>query len=70
MRRFLKKYYFIIIILAIVTAFGCASARKNPYAEKKRKAGLVNTSNLGRNKYFFSNSYQKKLNKTFKKKRY
>jgi hypothetical protein len=56
--------YFIIIV--IFTA--CAPAKKNPYYEKRQKSSQVNASQLGRNRYYFSKDYQKKLNKTFKKK--
>jgi hypothetical protein len=46
----------------------CAPAKKNPFYEKRKKNSQVNASQLGRNKYYFSPGYQKKLNKTFKKK--
>ncbi len=45
---------------------GCASSKKNPY-QASRKNSYIDTSQLGRNKYFFSKQYQKKLYK-FKKK--
>lgn len=60
------KYSFILILLVIFTA--CAPAKKNPYYEKRKKSSQVNASQLGRNKYYFSKDYQKKLNNTFKKK--
>ena len=60
------KYSFILILLIIFTA--CAPAKKNPLYEKRKKGSQVNASQLGRNRYYFSNDYQKKLNKTFKKK--
>jgi hypothetical protein len=46
----------------------CAPAKKNPYYEKRKKSSQVNASQLGRNRYYFSSGYQKKLNKTFKSK--
>jgi hypothetical protein len=46
----------------------CASAKKNPFYEKRKKSSQLNASQLGRNKYYFSTGYQKKLNKNFKKK--
>jgi hypothetical protein len=46
----------------------CAPAKKNPYYEKRKKSSQVNASQLGRNRYYFSKDYQKKLTKTFKKK--
>lgn len=58
--------YFLILI--IVTAFAaCAPAKKNPWLEKKIQASKVHTSQLGRNRYYFSQGYQKKLNKSYKK---
>ena len=60
------NYIFILILIAVLTA--CAPAKKNPYLEKRKKSSQVNASQLGRNKYYFSSGYQKKLNKTFKKK--
>ncbi len=60
------NYIFILVLIAILTA--CAPAKKNPYLEKRKKSSQVNASQLGRNKYYFSSGYQKKLNKTFKKK--
>jgi hypothetical protein len=46
----------------------CASTRKNPYYEKRIKASRANATQLGRNRYFFSNHYQKKLGKSYKRK--
>ncbi|MEI6048106.1 MAG: hypothetical protein WCS03_04340 [Bacteroidota bacterium] len=60
------KYIFIFFLIAMVTA--CVSAKKNQYYEKRRKSSQVNASQLGRNKYYFSSGYQKKLNKIYKKK--
>ncbi len=65
--KFLK--YLSIVLLAILMT-GCATSRQNPYAKKRKKSSHVSQSNLGRNKYFFSNSYQKKLKKSYNKKRY
>jgi hypothetical protein len=47
---------------------GCASSKKNPYYEKRMKASKTNTKQLGRNRYYFSNDYQKKLAKSYKRK--
>jgi hypothetical protein len=62
----IMNYVFILILIVIFTA--CAPAKKNPYYEKRKKSSQVNASQLGRNKYYFSTGYQKKLNKTFKPK--
>jgi hypothetical protein len=59
------KYFLIYIIIAAFTA--CAPAKKNPWMEKKKQASKVHTSQLGRNRYYFSLGYQKKLNKSYKK---
>jgi hypothetical protein len=61
------KYFLIFLLIAVMT--GCASARQNPYQKKKKKASVVNASQLGRNKYYFSTGYQKKLINGYKKKR-
>ena len=66
----LRKIGYTGLVLAIISLFaltGCASARKNPWQKKRAKASHVNTSQLGRNKYYFSVGYQKKLVKSIKK---
>lgn len=56
----------ILVLAAIMLMPGCASSKKNTY-QASRKKSYIDTSQLGRNKYFFSKKYQKKLYK-FKKK--
>jgi len=56
----------ILVLSAIMLMPGCASSKKNAY-KAARKSSYIDTSQLGRNKYFFSKQYQKKLYK-FKKK--
>ncbi|TFH37096.1 MAG: hypothetical protein E4G95_05080 [Bacteroidia bacterium] len=63
--KYLK--YYIIIGLVMIMA-GCASSRQNPYAKKRKSNSHVSTTQLGRNKYFFSKSYQNKLKKSYKNK--
>jgi hypothetical protein len=63
--RFLK-YFSIVLVIAMFTS--CAPAKKNPFYEKKKKGSQVNASQLGRNKYYFSSGYQKKLSSKYKKK--
>ncbi|MCJ7820905.1 MAG: hypothetical protein MUP53_06855 [Bacteroidales bacterium] len=66
-RTYRNGLFFIILILAAIMLLpACATSKKNPYLSKK-VASHINTSQLGRNKYFFSPKYQKKLFK-FKKK--
>jgi hypothetical protein len=60
------NYTFILIVIVVFSA--CAPAKKNPYYEKRKKSSQVSSSQLGRNRYYFSKDYQKKLTKTFKKK--
>ncbi|MCU0472415.1 MAG: hypothetical protein MUC93_03470 [Bacteroidales bacterium] len=60
------KYLLIFVTIAIFT--GCAPARQNPFQDKRKRASRVNTSQLGRNRYYFSTGYQKKLVKNYKKK--
>jgi hypothetical protein len=60
------NYSFILILIVIFTS--CAPAKKNPYYEKRKKSSQVNASQLGRNRYYFSSGYQKKLKKNFKQK--
>jgi len=61
-RNYCKGLFFIVLIFsALMLMPGCAASRKNPYMTKKRASSHVNTSQLGRNKYFFSTTYQKKL---------
>jgi hypothetical protein len=68
MQKLLKilKTGLIIVFLAAITAPGCA-VKKNPWMKKKEQASKVHSSQLGRNKYFFSVGYQKKLQKSYKK---
>jgi len=61
------KYFVIFISIAVIT--GCASSKQNPYYKKSQKTSKVNTSQLGRNRYYFSTGYQKKLTKSYKKKK-
>lgn len=56
----------ILILSAILLMPGCAASKKKAY-RNVRKNSYIDTSQLGRNKYFFSRQYQKKLYR-FKKK--
>jgi hypothetical protein len=60
------RYFFICTMIVMITA--CAPAKKNPFYEKRKKNSYVNASQLGKNKYYFSKDYQKKLNNMYKKK--
>ena len=65
----MKYLKYLLFLLIIVLMSSCFASRKNPYARKKRQSHISATQ-LGRNKYFFSNSYQKKLRRSYRKKRY
>jgi len=62
----MKRVYFrgitfvIIVLAALLLIPGCASSKKNTYQASRRNS-YIDTSQLGRNKYFFSKKYQKKL---------
>lgn len=68
MSNFIKILKYFLIIFSILIMTDCASAKQNPYLEKRKKASKVNTSQLGRNRYYFSPNYQKKLVKSYKRK--
>ncbi|HNT92228.1 MAG: hypothetical protein KDB91_06225 [Bacteroidales bacterium] len=50
----------ILIITVIMLLPACAPSKKRAY-KSARKNSYIDTSQLGRNKYFFSKKYQKKL---------
>ncbi|NSW94420.1 MAG: hypothetical protein HPY62_06910 [Bacteroidales bacterium] len=55
------------IFLVVILTLSCATSRQNPYYAKRSKASSLNASQLGRNKYFFSKTYQKKLYKSYRR---
>jgi uncharacterized lipoprotein YmbA len=64
------RYTLIFLVLLLVTC--CAPERKNTYYQKRKKAekaSHINTEQLGRNRYFFSPKYQKKLQTSYKKRK-
>jgi hypothetical protein len=61
------KCSFLFLLIVLFTGTGCASSKKNIAYENKRKDSLCDLSHLGRNKYYYSNYYQKKLVKSTKK---
>jgi len=60
------KNLLIFLLMIMMCSTGCA-VKKNPWTKKKSKASHVNASQLGRNRYYFSVGYQKKLQKSMKK---
>lgn len=59
-----------LVLLIVLMAFSssCSPTRKNTYYQKRAKTSRVNTTQLGRNRYFFSSEYQKKLVKSYRRK--
>jgi hypothetical protein len=68
MSRFSRilKYEFFLLLITIFTLTGCASAHKTYFAKKKQES-LCDLSRLGKNKYFYSGYYERKLTRTTKK---
>jgi hypothetical protein len=68
MSKAIRLIRVILIIFLVAAVTSCAPSKKNTYYQKRKKASHVNTSQLGRNRYYFSDGYQKKLSKSYKKK--
>jgi len=62
------KYFVMFMFIALLTS--CVPSRQNPYYKKRNEASKVNTSQLGRNRYYFSSGYQKKLVKSYRKRKF
>lgn len=60
------KYAFVIFIFVFFTITGCASTKKSVVFSKKNES-LCDLSHLGKNKYFYSASYQRRLTRSTKK---
>jgi hypothetical protein len=60
------KYTIIIVIIILFTGTGCASAKKTRFTLKNKET-VCDLSHLGRNKYFYSAYYQRKLINSTKK---
>ena len=69
MSKKIREILFLIISVCIVimVTTGCASAKQHRYFKKK---GFMDTgsscdlSHLGKNKYFYSHSYQRKIGRS------
>jgi hypothetical protein len=66
LKKISKLLLFIPLLFVLIN--GCASSKKNPYYEKRIKASKSNTKQLGKNRYYFSKDYQKKLAKSYMRK--
>jgi hypothetical protein len=64
--KLIFKSFLIFLLIALVTS--CSPTKKNTYYKKRKQESKTRTEQLGRNRYFFSPGYQKKLNSTYKKK--
>ena len=60
------KYTFVFILIVLFAVTGCAPVKKNKDIFLTKES-LCDLSHLGRNKYFYSAHYQKKLTKSTKK---
>jgi len=58
---------YMLLIFLIIAVPSCSPGKQNPYYQKKKSASKVSSTQLGRNKYYYSSGYQKKLNKNYKK---
>jgi hypothetical protein len=63
----LIKLLSVIIFFLLILDTACAPAKKNPFLEKRKKGSQVNATRIGRNSYYFSPNYQKKLSSKHKK---
>jgi len=66
MSKSVKILSYLLIFFTIAVMTDCASSRKNPWLEKRQQASRISTTQLGRNRYYFSSGYQKKLIKSYK----
>jgi hypothetical protein len=64
---YILRNIFIFFMIAVITA--CAPAKKKSGTQNRSKSSHINASQLGRNKYYFSAGYQKKLGTSYKKKK-
>lgn len=60
------KYLLFFLMIVIFTGTGCASAKKARPPDKQEQS-LCDLSHLGKNKYYYSNHYQKKLKKSIRR---
>jgi hypothetical protein len=64
----IRKIFIIILAFSMVS---CVTISIQPKKKKKKRSHVqhVETTHLGKNKYFFSKDYQRKLQKRAKKNR-
>ena len=67
MLKVLGKIKYILFFVLVMACVDCASSKKqNPYYAKRLEASKVNTTQLGRNRYYYSSGYKKKIEKSHK----
>jgi len=69
MSKIARILQYTLIFIFILLAGGCASSTKRTWEQKRRTAARTNTASVGRNKFFYSTNYQKKLSKSYRNKR-
>ncbi|HOW40892.1 MAG TPA: hypothetical protein PL123_10140 [Bacteroidales bacterium] len=69
MKKIFKILNYSLIVLLVFSMAACAPQKKGSTKSRKKQTSHVNASQLGRNKYYFSSGYQKKLSKGYKTKR-
>ncbi len=62
------KFLLLLMLIFMFAGTACTSSKKAPYYGKRIKSSQSHSSQLGRNRYYYSPTYQKKLNKSFKRK--
>jgi hypothetical protein len=62
----LLRYTFVFIIVVLFAGTGCVSTQKH-IAQARKQESLCDLSRLGKNKYFYSSYYERKLSKSTKK---
>lgn len=60
------KYSSILAFIALFTCTGCASAKKSKI-HSIRKESLCDLTHLGKNKYFYSKYYERKIGRSERK---
>ena len=69
MLKKLGNFKYILFLVLIVACASCASSKKQKrqFQAKRMEASKVNSTQLGRNRYYYSSGYKKKLEKSHKR---
>ncbi|MDR2886995.1 MAG: hypothetical protein LBV26_03180 [Bacteroidales bacterium] len=60
------KYYIFLLTFFLACAACAPSKKKSYYKARRIEASKANSTQLGRNRYFYSPGYRKKLSKTYR----